>query len=314
MRNFESGKDVTTMLDKAKTNIIEKNRMRLILIIKTIEFCGRNNLPLRGHREKSSMKDELTQKTALIGTQVIFRSLLAFRMDAGDTTLIQHFRDAGENSTIVSGKIQNDLIYSMGEQVRSSILLRIKKPKYFFLCDETTDSAKMEQLTLCLRCVDVEKFMIREDFFGFVEMKSTTGLEIKKAIVAELSRMSLSLSNFRGQGYGGGSNIAGHHKGVHALILNEQPLAFYTHCFSHSLNLAISKSCGMSAIINKMGIVNSVSDFLNASAKRVNLLQGIIIEENISETIKIRLKTLCATRWVERHDTILTFQELYPMI
>ncbi|KAK4872158.1 hypothetical protein RN001_016282 [Aquatica leii] len=92
----------------------------------------------------------------------------------------------------------------MGEQVRSSILLRIKKAKYFsILCDKTTDSAKMEQLTLCVRCVDVEKFMIREDFLGFVEMESTRGLEIKKGIVAELSRMGLSLSNLCGQGYDG---------------------------------------------------------------------------------------------------------------
>ncbi|KAK4876597.1 hypothetical protein RN001_009103 [Aquatica leii] len=133
----------------------------------------------------------------------------------------------------------------MGEQVRSSILLRIKKAKCFsILCDETTDSAKMEQLTLCVRCVDVEKFMVREDFLGFVQIKSTTGLEIKKTIVAELSRMGLSLSNLRGQGYDGGSNMAGHHKSVHALILNEQPLAFYTHCFIHSLNLCYNQYDG----------------------------------------------------------------------
>ncbi|KAJ8940336.1 hypothetical protein NQ314_010749 [Rhamnusium bicolor] len=291
-----SGKDVSVLLDKEKENVIEKNRKRLVPIIQTIEFCGRNNLPLRGHREKGSMKDETTQKNALMGTQGIFRSLLVFRMESGDTILTQHFQSTtGQNSTMVSGKIQNDLIYAMGEQVRSSILLRIKKARYFsILCDETTDLAKMEQLTLCIRYVDVETSFIREDFIGFVEMKSTTGLEIKKTIVTELTKIGLSLTHLRGQGYDGGSNMAGHYKGVHALILNEQPLAFYTHCFSHSLNLAISKCCEVSAIKNVMGIVNSISSFLSASAKRVNLLKDIIIEENISEMKKKKIEnTLC---------------------
>lgn len=37
-------------------------------------------------------------------------------------------------------------------------------------------------------------------------------------------------------------NFVGINNGVQALILNEQPLALYTHCFNHGLNLAISKA------------------------------------------------------------------------
>ena len=51
--NYESGgsKAVDVLIDKHKQQVIESNRKRIVPIIKTILFCARNNLPLRGHRE-----------------------------------------------------------------------------------------------------------------------------------------------------------------------------------------------------------------------------------------------------------------------
>lgn len=98
--------------------------------------------------------------------------------------------------------------------------------------------------------------------------------------------------------------------GAQALILNEQPLAFYTHCFSHQLNLCIAKSCDVKPIKNMVGIVSSVSTFVSASAKRVSALQRIINEADASESKKTKLKAFCPTRWVERHDSFIVFKEL----
>jgi len=58
--------------------------------------------------------------------------------------------------------------------------------------------------------------------------------------------------------------IIGVHNGVQALILEKQPLALYTHYFSHGLNLAISKACEIPAIRNMFGKVSSVSVFLSS--------------------------------------------------
>lgn len=105
------------------------------------------------------------------------------------------------------------------------------------------------------------------------------------------------------------------YNGVQALILKEQPLALYTHCFSHGLNLSISKACEISAVRNMFGIVGSVSVFLSASAKRNNMLINVISNDSTEPLpSKIKLKALCATRWVERHDSIITFYELYKFI
>jgi hypothetical protein len=101
-------------------------------------------------------------------------------------------------------------------------------------------------------------------------MISTTGASIKNAIKQKLEKLGLSLDNLRGQSYDGGSNIAGKNNGVQALLLNEQPLAFYTHCFSHSLNVCITKACEVSSIKQMMGINGAVASFFSASAKRVD--------------------------------------------
>ncbi|KAF0703586.1 zinc finger MYM-type protein 1-like, partial [Aphis craccivora] len=46
----------------------------------------------------------------------------------------------------------------------------------------------------------------------------------RPAVESFLTYLSLSLDNLRGQGYDGGSNMAGKNNGVQALLLNEQPL------------------------------------------------------------------------------------------
>jgi len=179
----------------------------------------------------------------------------------------------------------------------------------------------------------MEKYVIKEDFLGFTELFSTTGISIKQVILKKLNDFGLSLANLRGQGYDGGSNMSGMyyyksmflfscylwiigvHNGVQALILEEQPLALYTHCFSHGLNLAISKACEIPAIRNVFGIVGSISVFLSSSAKLNNTLIRVISNDSTeSHPNKIKLKALCATRWVERHNSIITFHDLYKFI
>lgn len=215
---FESGESVSVLIDHEHKNIIKQNRKRLVPIVKTIIFCGRNNLPLRSHREKGSLNDEKIQQEVLSGAQGVFRALLAFRIDSGDTNLLEHLKTTGKNATMISNTIQNDVIHSVGEEIQSIILERIKNAKFFsILVDETTDSSRKEQMTICIRYVDSKiednTFLIREDFLSFVEVKSMTGVALKESLENQLTKMNLDLSDCRGQGYDGGSNMAGKENG-----------------------------------------------------------------------------------------------------
>jgi hypothetical protein len=46
----------------------------------------------------------------------------------------------------------------------------------------------------------MEKYVIKEDFLGFTELFSTTGISIKQVILKKLNDFGLSLANLRGQG------------------------------------------------------------------------------------------------------------------
>ncbi|XP_049795036.1 52 kDa repressor of the inhibitor of the protein kinase-like [Schistocerca nitens] len=166
-------------------------------------------------------------------------------------------------------------------------------------------------MTFCVRYIDIETFVTKEDFLGFTQLKSATGTSIAEAIDEELKTLGLGYQYLCGQGYDGGSNMAGRFKGVQALILSKQPLAIYTHCFSYSLNLCISKSCDTPIVRNMMGIVGPVSAFLSASANRKSSLEEVTSRVPFTESKKTKLKAMCPTRWVGRHDTLITFKELF---
>lgn len=95
-------------------------------------------------------------------------------------------------------------------------------------------------------------------------------------------------------------------------ILESHPLALYLHCSSHSLNLAISDACALAAVRNCMGTVGNVYNFFN-TPKRQTVLQRSI-HEVAPDSSATRLKQLCPTRWVERHDSIILFLELYEAV
>lgn len=130
------------------------------------------------------------------------------------------------------------------------------------------------------RYVDMEEFQIKEELLGFIELSSTTGSAIKETIIKQIEYCHLNLKNLRKQGYDGGSNMWGKNNGVQALILEDQPLAVYTHCFNHKFNLCISKACEIPEIRNMVGNIGSISVFLSLSAKHSNIMLDLISKDD----------------------------------
>ena len=84
-----------------------------------------------------------------------------------------------------------------------------------------------------------KKLIIIERFLSIVHVASTTVLSLKYAIECLLCEHNLSLSKLRGQGYDGTSNMQSNINGLKTLILKENKLAIYVHCFSHQLRLTL---------------------------------------------------------------------------
>ena len=305
--------NVSIQVDNHLKKLVEQNRQRLVPIVETIILCGRQNIPLRGHRDDGKIISNSRAASETEG-EGNFRALLRYRVSGGDAVLKEHLETAPKNATLISKTTQNDLIDCCGELILQKIVDRVKSGRYFtIIADETTDESTCEQLTLCIRYLDMQSYTVREDFIGFVNVNNLTGEGLTNTILTMLSNIGLSLQDLRGQAYDGGSNMAAKYRGVQARILTLQPLAMYSHCANHCLNLAISKACNVQEIRNIFGTIKEVCKFTRQSAKRITLLEAKI-QKHFPESKVKRLKPLCETRWVERHDSVLIFHDMLPAI
>ncbi|CAH1110159.1 unnamed protein product, partial [Psylliodes chrysocephalus] len=149
-------------------------------------------------------------------------------------------------------------------------------------------------------------------FLTFITVKKTKGRYLANAILSELKSLGVDCEYLVGQGYHKASSMKGRFKGVKVVIRESYPEALYVHCSLHSLNLALGHSCQVQPIRNTIEIIKSVGNFIKSSAKRTKCLDNI--EKNFLETQSKNLTAMCETCWVENHDGLLRFNEIYKDI
>ena len=175
----------------------DSNCAKLRVIIKSVLFLGRQNIPFRGHREPSTKGLDLTSMT-MDHNPGNFMALLHLLASSGCQALAQQFQ-AVHGSSYISPNIQNQLIECIGHIIRGDIVDRVRKAKFFtVICDEATDISNQEQMALVVRYVDTSN-EIREDFLDFLLCKSTSGANIAGLILKRLEELSLDAAYLRGQ-------------------------------------------------------------------------------------------------------------------
>ena len=109
--------------------------------------------------------------------------------------------------------------------------------------------------------------------------------------------------------------MSGKYRGVQARVKELYPLAMYIHYCNHVLNLVISTSSQLPVIRNVMATILDVCVFLSRFAQRVSIFQDNVEREvSGSASSRRKLKPICATRWVESHDSIIIFVTLLPAV
>ncbi|KAF0741442.1 52 kDa repressor of the inhibitor of the protein kinase-like [Aphis craccivora] len=130
------------------------------------------------------------------------------------------------------------------------------------------------------RCRAKELVVLREDFLTFVLVHDVTGHGLATVLLNTLKELGLELDKLRGQGYDGAATMS-----VNFRVKNSYPKALYTHCVSHSLNLCLS------------------------DASKTQAIQILPYAQSF------KLKSLCETRWVLRHEAVMLFKEfLEPIV
>ncbi|XP_058223240.1 uncharacterized protein LOC131332949 [Rhododendron vialii] len=141
-----------------------------------------------------------------------------------------------------------------------------------------------DQIAVVPRYVN-RKGQVIEHFLGIGHVTSTDAFSRKIAVEELFSRLGLSISRLRGQGYGVADNVHEELNGLKTLILEENPCAYYVHSFAYKLqpalvNVAANNSgipvvfyC-VSRVVNVVGASCTSQDILRAkqAAKIVEAL------------------------------------------
>ncbi|KAG2574030.1 hypothetical protein PVAP13_7KG294901 [Panicum virgatum] len=195
----------------------KRYEIRLTTSLDVARFLIMQGDAFRGHDESSTSLNKGT-----------FREMVDWYKDKVE--IVKAAYEKGyKNCQMLSPYVQKDLTKACAEEVMSVIMDEIRGRKFSMLIDESRDVSIKEQMTVILRFVNDEG-KVMERFLGLQHVESCTAIALKEALVRMLSSR-----------YDGASNMRGEFNGVQKLIRDENPYAFYVHCFAHQLQLV--KGC-----------------------------------------------------------------------
>ena len=179
------------------------------------------------------------------------------------------------------------------------------------MANETIDCSGAEQLSVCLRFAKDGK--IYERLLQVMEATDLSDAGIASKLLNILQNVGIDPHFVIGQCYDGASAMSGQHNGVQKQIKGQCPTAIYTHCVFHRLNLCIVKACNVREIQACMSVMKDLSVFFSNSQKRLSLLHAQI-DDKFPDSSHSRLNRHCSTRWIEHHDAVFVFKELYSAV
>lgn len=121
---------------------------------------------------------------------------------------------------MIAPEIQKDIVDCFAKEILHSILEELGHDVFCLLIDESIDSSCKEQMAMVLRYVD-KCVIVKERFVAVVHVRETTASYLKASIDALMADFNLSLSQVRGQGYDGASNMRGEYNGLQSLVMRE---------------------------------------------------------------------------------------------
>ncbi|WVZ94354.1 hypothetical protein U9M48_040254 [Paspalum notatum var. saurae] len=174
-----------------------------------------------------------------------------------------------------------------------------------------------------IRCCSMETTRhiveeLGEDYFAILADESSDSL---------IANHHLTLTQIRGQGYDGASNMKGEIKGLKTLIMKESPSAYYVHCFAHQLQLVlVAVAKGDVGCQTCFGQVSRLLNIVGISCKRHDMLRDVRarklkkalqlgeIEGGTGLNQEMGLARPSDTRWSSHYKTILHIIHMYSTI
>ena len=308
-----------TKIDSVIVKVSEQDQVeykaRLTYSLRCLRFILRQGMASHGHDES----EESTNK----GNFLELMEWLAGNNEEVNKVVL---KNAPGNCILTSPCIQKQIIRCCSMETTKNIVEELGDDYFAILADESSDMSHREQLVVCLRYVD-KLGRVCERFLGVIHVPGTTSLQLKTAIQSLLASHQLTLTQVRGQGYDGASNMKGEVKGLKTLIMKESPAAYYVHCFAHQLQLVlVAVAKGGVGCQTFFGQVSRLLNIVGISCKRHDMLRDVRarklkktlqlgeIESGSGLNQEMRLARPGDTRWGSHCKTILHIIDMYSTI
>ena len=287
-------KDVGECLSSQHAKEKSERRQLFMKILQNIAFLAHQGLTLRGDGSEDDSN---------------YIQLLNLRA-IDDPRIIEWLQKKRDKYT--SPIVQNEILKIMALKIIQKIAESLQGSDFFtIMADETTDASNKEQMVICIRWVD-NNFEGHKEFIGMHEVDSIDASTLYQVIKDVLLRLNLSITKARGQCYDGAAAMSGCRSGVAKRIMDDEPKAVYTHCYGHSLDLAISdtvKRCD--CINNALSITHEITKLIKKSPQREARFQ------HLKETLAPGtpgVRVLCPTRWTIRAESLQSIIDNYTAL
>jgi hypothetical protein len=266
----------------------ERNREVLSPIAEVVRFLARQNMSFRGHREEEN-GDNRGNFLELVNFLAKFNPVLK-------NWLVNH----PSNVSWLSHDIQNEVLQLISNEVVKTIVRECNSRPYSIMCDEVSDRANKELLSLVIRYVQ-ESGLVREAVVALIQVSNISSSALCETIIKQLNDLGLPLDYLVGQCFDGAANMSGKYNGLQARIKELSPRSpLFVHCWAHVLNLVLQDSVKCVPFCSRIfDLLQKLYVIVEGSPKRhVSYLTCL---DNLNLTDGARaLQSLSATRWNAR--------------
>lgn len=270
-KNLKKERDLLDMqLTKQIQDSTEYWRQVLRRVVNVIVHLGSRSLAFRGSDEILGSSNN--------GNFLGLIELLA-RYDEFLKKYLDNYGNCGSGRVnYLSSTVYEELIEIIGLRVFNIIIDRIKKAKFFSISlDGTSDAGHVDKLTIVSRYVEFDT--PKERFLTFLPNQGHKVKYMYNDLVTFLNNNNLKIKFIRSQSYDNASPMSGKLNGLQALIKNDNILAIWVPCVTHSLNLVGEKaSSSSSQLIKFFMLLQGVFVFFLASDTRWSLLVTVLKE------------------------------------
>ena len=287
----------------------------MLAIVGVVRFLLRQGLAFRGHDESKNSRNK--------GNFLEMLEWYAQRCkDAADVL----FDNAPGNHQMTCHEIQKQLVQACAEKTIEVMMNELGDGQFSLLVDESRDASIKEQMVVILRFLNKQGETL-ERLLCVEHVVDTTSASLKRSVDKVFATHNLSMSRLRGQGYDGASNMCGQLNGLKKLVLDDNPHAFYVHCFAHQLQLVVVAVVkGVLAVSDFFGYTNIIVTTVSAPCRRKDALlqkhhDKIVLQLENGEIMKGRDKHQEKTialpgdmRWVSHQRTLVRIYQMWDSV